>query len=159
MTSTSEDGELMTRVLRLFGFGISRGSSTRGGARALVGIVKLVRDGFSGTVAIDGPKGPRHKPKPGVWHLARHAEALVIPTGVARSSAVVFERSWNKTFLPKPFAKVIVSFGAPLAPPAEITEQNTPELLALLEEKMHLQRGHAQALINCGTAQLNAAQH
>lgn len=147
MTSTSEDGELMTRILRFFGFGISRGSSTRGGARALIGMVKMVEQGYSATVAVDGPKGPRHKVKAGIWLISKHAQASIIPTGVAKSSALVFHRSWNKTFIPWPFAKVIVSFGEPLPVPQNTDDEALVLLQKILEDKLHLERGRAQAYL------------
>ena len=147
MTSTSSDGELMTRVLKLFGFGISRGSSTRGGARALIGMIRLLKLGYNGTVAVDGPKGPRHKVKLGVLHLSKHSEIPIIPTGVARTKALVFKKSWNKTYLPWPLAKVIVSFGEPLTVSEDIDETHLQELTERLEEKLHLERGNAQALL------------
>lgn len=147
MTSTSNDGELMTRVLRYFGFGISRGSSTRGGARALLGMVKLVEQGYSATVAVDGPKGPRFKVKPGIFHVAKHTGTFIVPTGVAKSRALVFKKSWNKTFLPWPFTKVVVSFGVPIAPPLDFDSQNILELQVELENRLHQERGRAQAYL------------
>jgi lysophospholipid acyltransferase (LPLAT)-like uncharacterized protein len=144
MTSTSSDGELMTRVLKFFGFGVSRGSSTRGGVRALVGLVHLVqKENFSATMAVDGPKGPRHKVKKGVLAVAQHTGTHIIPTGVARSSALVFERSWNKTYLPWPFSKVIVYFGKPVSPNGAPEE----ELVESLEFCLHESRGKAQAYL------------
>jgi lysophospholipid acyltransferase (LPLAT)-like uncharacterized protein len=148
MTSTSSDGELMTRVLKYFKFGISRGSSTRGGARALIGMIKLLRAGYNATVAVDGPKGPRHKPKPGVIYLAQKANVGIIPTGVARNRALVFSRSWNKTYIPLPFSKVIVSFGKPIFISEEISENKIGPYLDSLENALHLQRGEAQAILN-----------
>jgi lysophospholipid acyltransferase (LPLAT)-like uncharacterized protein len=145
MTSTSKDGELMTRVLKFFKFGISRGSSTRGGARALIGMIKLLSNGYNATVAVDGPKGPRHKPKAGIIYLAQKACVPIIPTGVARKKALVFERSWNKTYLPWPFSKVIVSFGRPIVVKADLTENEMPQTLEALEFALHSQRGEAQA--------------
>ena len=147
MTSTSDDGELMTRVLRFFGFGISRGSSTRGGARALVGMIKLTQKGYNASFAVDGPKGPRHKVKPGIWYLAKHAGTKIIPTGVAKKQAIVFIRSWNKTYIPLPFSRVVVSFGKPIEIPDKIEDHALPTLVAQLEERLHLQRGHAQAAL------------
>jgi lysophospholipid acyltransferase (LPLAT)-like uncharacterized protein len=147
MTSTSKDGELMTRVLKFFGFGISRGSSTRGGARALIGMVKLVESGYNATVAVDGPKGPRHKVKPGVWYLAKHARTPIVPTGVARQKALVFHKSWNKTYLPWPFTKVIVYFDKPLDFSEEVNEGNITALEERLEQALHIARGKAQALL------------
>ena len=145
ITSTSKDGELMTNVLRYFKFGISRGSSTRGGARALIGMLRLLASGYNATVAVDGPKGPRHKPKPGIVYLAQKSGAPIIPTGVARKKALVFQKSWNKTYLPWPFTKVIVSFGKPLSVQSHLTENEMPEFLEELEYALHLQRGEAQA--------------
>lgn len=147
MTSTSEDGELMTRILKIFGFGVSRGSSTRGGARAAIGMLNLMKAGYSGTVAVDGPRGPRHKVKPGIWFLAKHADAQIIPTGVAPQKAFVFQKSWNKTFLPWPFSKVVVSFGPPVPHQQEFSEQNAEKLSSLLEEKLHQEHKRARAFL------------
>ncbi|MBK9293711.1 MAG: DUF374 domain-containing protein [Oligoflexia bacterium] len=143
MTSTSKDGELMDKVLTFLGFATSRGSSTRGGARALIGMISLMEKGYHATMAVDGPKGPRHKAKPGAWALAKHTGAPVIPMGVARSCAFVFNKSWNKTYLPWPFTKVIVTFGAPMY--ANNIESKT--FSEELEKQIFTQRGIAQKLL------------
>lgn len=158
MTSTSKDGELMTRILKFFGFGISRGSSTRGGARALLGMIKMVESGYNASVAVDGPKGPRHKSKEGIFYISKHAQVPIVPTGVAKRSALVFNKSWNKTFLPWPFTRVVVSFGKPLAPPPEtapLNEADLEHLKAELDQDLHLERGVAQSVLlgrSLGTA-------
>lgn len=113
MTSTSKDGQLIDFVIRRLGGATSRGSSTRGGVGALKGLVRLVREGFRASMAVDGPKGPLHHVKPGVFELSRLADARIVSVGAATSSAIVFHKSWNKAKLPKPFARVIVSFGEP----------------------------------------------
>lgn len=113
MTSTSRDGELMDGVLRRLGAVTSRGSSTRGGAAALKGLIRLVGQGRPASMAVDGPKGPLHMVKPGVFELSRLAKAHIIPLGAACSRAIVFHKSWNKAQLPKPFAKVVVQFLEP----------------------------------------------
>jgi lysophospholipid acyltransferase (LPLAT)-like uncharacterized protein len=114
LASTSSDGELITRVLMYFGFGIARGSSTRSGVRALVGMLARVKEGYNPAIACDGPKGPALKVKPGIVYVAKKAEIPLVPTGVAKSSALVFNKAWDKTHMPWPFAKVIVSFGEPV---------------------------------------------
>ena len=113
MTSTSKDGELMDSVLRKLGAATSRGSSTRGGSSALKGLIRLVKLGHRASMAVDGPKGPLHQVKPGVFELSRLTNAQIIPLGAASSRAIVFEKSWNKAKLPKPFAKVIIHFNEP----------------------------------------------
>jgi lysophospholipid acyltransferase (LPLAT)-like uncharacterized protein len=114
MISTSSDGAIMDRLVRLLGAETSRGSSTRGGISALRGILRLAKEGWSPSVAVDGPKGPFHKVKAGVFEIAKLTEAEVFPLTVACSSAWVFEKAWNKTYLPKPFARLSVVFGPAL---------------------------------------------
>jgi len=116
MTSTSKDGQLIDFVIRKLGGATSKGSSTRGGIGALKGLVRLVRDGYCASMAVDGPKGPLHKVKPGVFELSRLADAMIVPVGTASSPNIVFEKSWNKARLPKPFARVVIAFGEPWAP-------------------------------------------
>ncbi len=111
MTSTSKDGQLIDFTIRKFGGATSKGSSTRGGIGALKGLVRLiVQQDYRGSMAVDGPKGPLHMVKPGVFELSRLAGARIVPMGSAASSAIVFEKSWNKASLPKPFSRVVVCF-------------------------------------------------
>lgn len=111
MTSTSKDGQLIDYVIKKLGGNTSKGSSTRGGSSALLGLTRLVEEGYRASMAVDGPKGPIFQAKPGVFELSRLSHAWIAPTGVACSSEFVFKKSWNKARLPKPFAKVVVSFG------------------------------------------------
>ncbi|MDX9731618.1 MAG: lysophospholipid acyltransferase family protein [Bdellovibrionales bacterium] len=115
MISTSSDGQIMDRVVRLLGARTSRGSSTRGGVSALRGILRLAKEGWSPSVAVDGPKGPYHKVKPGVFEIAKLTNGEVIPLTVACTKAWVFAKAWNKTYLPRPFARLVVVFGPALA--------------------------------------------
>jgi len=111
MTSTSKDGQLIDFVIKKLGGNTSKGSSTRGGSSALLGLTRLIEEGYRGSIAVDGPKGPIFQAKPGVFELSRLSNAWIVPTGVASSSNFIFEKAWNKARLPKPFAKVIVTFG------------------------------------------------
>jgi lysophospholipid acyltransferase (LPLAT)-like uncharacterized protein len=113
MTSTSKDGQLIDFTIRRLGGATSRGSSTRGGVGALKGLVRLMSQGYRASMAVDGPKGPLHVVKPGVFELSRLARARIVPLGAASSRAIVFEKSWNKARLPKPFSRVRVVFGEP----------------------------------------------
>lgn len=128
MTSTSKDGALIDFVIRRLGGATSRGSSTRGAVGALKGLVRLVRQGYRASMAVDGPKGPIYKVKPGVFELSRLADAKIVVAGAACSNAIVFEKSWNKAMLPKPFAKVVVVFGEPWAPIAKEQDAKSPDL-------------------------------
>ena len=111
MTSTSKDGQLIDYVIKRLGGSTSKGSSTRGGSSALLGLTRLMEEGYRASMAVDGPKGPIFQAKPGVFELSRLSHGWIAPTGVACSSKFVFEKSWNKARLPKPFSKIIVTFG------------------------------------------------
>lgn len=134
MTSTSKDGELMDRVVRLFGSQTSRGSSTRGGASALKGILRLARTGWRPSVAVDGPKGPYHKVKPGVFEISKVIGGEIFPITVDCDRKYVFEKAWNKTFLPLPFARVVVVWGEGLPAVNRDADSRDPELAKRLED-------------------------
>ncbi len=132
MTSTSKDGQLIDFVIRKFGGTTSKGSSTRGGAAALKGLVRLMRAGHTSSMAVDGPKGPIHVPKPGVFELSRLTNAKITPVGVACSSSIVFEKSWNKAYVPKPFSTVVIFFTEPWAPISKNDDAKGLELTSRL---------------------------
>lgn len=116
MTSTSKDGALVDYIIHRFGGATSRGSSTRGGVKALIGLIRLCKSGRITSVAVDGPRGPIYQPKPGILELSKICCASIAPTAVHSSLSYRFEKSWNKAFLPLPFSKVIIYFGEPLPP-------------------------------------------
>lgn len=134
MTSTSKDGALIDFTIRRLGGATSRGSSTRGAVGALKGLVRLIRQGFNASMAVDGPRGPLHQVKPGVFELSRLASARIVPTGASCSRAIIFHKSWNKARLPKPFSRVFVSF---LDPWPVITREQDVKDPALAERLAH----------------------
>ena len=136
MTSTSKDGQLIDFSIRKLGGATSRGSSTRGGIGALKGLIRLMGEGYRASMAVDGPKGPLHKVKPGVFELSRLAKAHVVPTGAATNRALVFHKSWNKAELPKPFAKIVVYFGEPIAVVGKDVSPKDPQLTRQLEAQI-----------------------
>lgn len=128
MTSTSKDGQLIDFSIRKLGGATSRGSSTRGGIGALKGLIRLIGEGYRASMAVDGPKGPLHKVKPGVFELSRLAKARIVPVGAATDRGILFKKSWNKAQLPKPFAKVVILFGEPFQ---IVTKDESPRDSAL----------------------------
>jgi lysophospholipid acyltransferase (LPLAT)-like uncharacterized protein len=120
MVSHSRDGELQAAALAALGFDVVRGSSSRGGARALAAMVHKLREpGTDAVFAVDGPRGPYGVVKPGALALARSANARVIPAGAAARRKVVLERAWDRFVLPLPFTRVDIVLGTPLAEPDE----------------------------------------
>lgn len=128
ITSHSKDGELMTKVVHWLGGATSRGSSSRGGASALKGLIRLFKEGYTTSFAVDGPKGPIHKVKPGIFEMSRLLKSPIYVAGVATNSAWHFPKAWNKTFLPKPFAKVVIYW---VGPTAEIQKDQDPRSVDL----------------------------
>ncbi len=136
MTSQSKDGDLMDFVLRMLGFKTSRGSSTRGGISALKGIIRNSRAGYIPVFPVDGPKGPIYQPKPGVFEMSKIMNAHIIPSGIAHSGAIHFKKSWNKTFLPLPFSRVVLYWGAPIPPVNKNQDPRDPQLAKILKESL-----------------------
>lgn len=147
MTSTSQDGSLVDFVIRKMGGATSRGSSTRGGIAALKGLIRLIRQGYRASMAVDGPKGPLHRVKPGVFELSRIANAYVVPVGVAASNGHVFQKSWNKALLPWPFSRVVITFSEPLSPITESALSREPELAQTLASSIANANQQASKLI------------
>ena len=114
VVSSSKDGEFLSQVLDRVGFNLARGSSSRGGLRALISAYKQMQTrGVDAVFTVDGPRGPRHEVKPGVVYLAAKADALVLPVRVVMSRKKVFERAWDRFQLPWPGARCDVYYGRP----------------------------------------------
>lgn len=126
LSSQSRDGSIMAAALKVMGLDVARGSSTRGGMRALVSMIRMVKKRkYYVNFAVDGPTGPRHQAKPGI-HLFAYKTGLPIYQCVVRCDQKWdFANTWNKAFLPKPFAKVFVY----LYELPQATEENRNQIL------------------------------
>ncbi|MDR1081501.1 MAG: lysophospholipid acyltransferase family protein [Deltaproteobacteria bacterium] len=111
MVSSSKDGDILAAVVERWGYRTSRGSSSRGAAAALLGLRRALERGENIILAVDGPRGPRHEAKPGAFYLAARTGAWICPVGVAVSRAYVFRKSWSRSRVPLPFARVAAVFG------------------------------------------------
>lgn len=143
IVSTSKDGAIMNFVVRLMGGKTTRGSSTRGGVSALKGLLRLLKEGRVSSFAVDGPKGPLHEVKPGVFEVSKILQIPIFWVGVACDSKWVFEKSWNKTYLPKPFAKIQISWSH--STPAIAKEEDPRDESLALQRKNLLLEMRAQA--------------
>lgn len=123
LVSLSRDGALQSRVMEHAGMHVVRGSSSRGGARALVAMVRALRcDALDAAFAVDGPRGPYGVVHPGAAACARKVDGVLVPMGAASSPTKVLARAWDRFALPWPFARAIVAIGAPL--PADATSED-----------------------------------
>ncbi len=118
LASEHADGEMLGQTIRRLGFGHVRGSSTRGGTRALLELADKVRAGFDLGVTVDGPRGPRGVVKAGVVEVARQTGAVILPITTASDRHRTFN-SWDAFEMPLPYARVVVRYGQPILVPAE----------------------------------------
>lgn len=138
MTSHSRDGALMAEALRRLGGETVRGSSSRGGAGAMRRLVALCRKrGLNASFAVDGPRGPRFRVKPGIFVFSRLVKAPIATVSVGVSRPFELRRSWNRAVIPKPFSVVRVRFAMALPVVAEGSDVHDPGLAARLEDLLH----------------------
>jgi len=130
MVSQSRDGERLASLLSKFGFVPCRGSSTRGGVGALVGLIQHVKKGYGAGITLDGPKGPYHEPKPGILTLAYKTGAAVVPLRMFPEDCWRF-KSWDRYILPKPFSRFTIQYWPPLVLSGDLDAD-----LALLRETL-----------------------
>jgi lysophospholipid acyltransferase (LPLAT)-like uncharacterized protein len=118
MTSQSLDGEFIARVIGRFGFLPVRGSSTRGGQRALLEMNKLLAEDHAVAFTIDGPRGPRYVAKKGPVMLARMSGVPITAFYVAVERAWVLH-TWDALMIPKPFSRIYVRFARKIFVPPD----------------------------------------
>ena len=99
------DGNLIAKTLAFFKFGTIRGSSTRGGVRALIGSIKELNNGYDLGITPDGPRGPRHEVADGIIVMAQKAGAKIVLVEIKPSSYWQLS-SWDKFVIPKPFGTI-----------------------------------------------------
>jgi hypothetical protein len=113
MSSISRDGEYTGRVIKRFGYGAARGSSTRGGGRALAEMAACLRNGIEAGFTIDGPRGPAYVAKTGAVTLARHTGQPILPFHIAAHKYLELP-SWDRLQIPFPFTRAAVFVGKPI---------------------------------------------
>ena len=116
LVSRSKDGEFISQVLMRFGIHATRGSSSRGGARGLLEIVKRVRQGFHVAFTPDGPRGPCYQVQPGIVAVAKQTGAPILPVAYSAQWKKVLG-SWDGFVIPWPFSRVVVVYGEPIYVP------------------------------------------
>lgn len=134
LVSDHRDGEVISRLLHWMGNGTIRGSTTRGGARALVAMVRALKAGLTVAVTPDGPRGPARKFAPGALVAAQRAGVPIVPIQATVNRAWTL-RTWDSFIIPKPFAHIVVNLGEPAlvsgTTPAQ-AELEAPRFEALL---------------------------
>ncbi|MEO1527360.1 MAG: lysophospholipid acyltransferase family protein [Planctomycetota bacterium] len=137
MVSRSGDGDLVAQALEKFGIRTIRGSSgdRKGGATALIQMVRHMRKGNAGVLTVDGPTGPRRSVNPGVALLAQKTKAPVLPLVLIPRRRLLFKKSWDRTQIPLPLSPIHTTFGDPIYPiDGESVDEFLNRVQASLEE-------------------------
>ena len=132
MTSQNRDGEYIARVIRRFGYGAARGSSSRGGRRALVEMIRELEAERDVAFAIDGPRGPRYVAKPGAVWIAARTGSAILPFHISAERRWEL-RSWDRFQIPKPFSRARVLIAPPISVPAAASEAEIEAAQARLQ--------------------------
>jgi lysophospholipid acyltransferase (LPLAT)-like uncharacterized protein len=116
MISENFDGEWIARIIEQFGFRTARGSTSRGGRRALLQLKREMERGQPSGFAVDGPRGPARNAQPGAVWLAKLTGSPVVPFHMEASNYWSLN-TWDRTQIPKPFSTVALTVGAPIEVP------------------------------------------
>lgn len=148
MVSSHRDGEIIARVLERWGFTLARGSSTRGGARALRDFARAAKETDNDLcVTVDGPRGPAREIKDGILFTAALTGLPIVPMGLGTENAWRLD-TWDRLILGKPLSRVAITFGPELHVPRGLDRE---ELVAtyrpLLAEAMDAEERRAQAAL------------
>jgi lysophospholipid acyltransferase (LPLAT)-like uncharacterized protein len=146
ITSQNFDGEWIAGIIRRFGYGTARGSTSRGGARALVQLRRDLAEGKPAAFTIDGPRGPAKVAQAGAVFLAGATGQPILPFHIESSSAWTM-KSWDRTQIPKPYARVAVAIGAPIHVP-DTREPTIESLLVHLQQQLLSLEGHTLVMLN-----------
>lgn len=141
MTSENFDGEWVARLMGRFGYRAARGSTSRGGARALARLRREMADGFPAAFTVDGPRGPARRAQPGAVWLAGATGNPIVPFHI-EASRFWTVRSWDSHQVPKPGSEVAVAIGEPIDIPLsadgaaiEAGRQTVEQTLVALEAR------------------------
>ncbi len=140
LVSQHRDGEYLARIGHGLGYESVRGSSTRGGFRALRDLVRQLRCGRSLAITPDGPQGPREQLKPGALQAARITEAPVVPV-MAGSRQSWWVEGWDSFMIPRPFAEVRVAVGEPRQISRDCSVRDLVKHAELLESQLRELKG------------------
>lgn len=148
LASDSDDGEIAAGVASSFGMEVLRGSSSKGGVRALKQIVDFGRSrkDFSLVITPDGPRGPRREMKAGLSYVASRCGLPIVCLGVACERGWRL-RSWDRMQIPRPFCRVQLYFTAPAAAGAELGRKGLADYSRFIESEVGRAQSQAEHML------------
>ena len=146
MTSANFDGEWIARIIKRFGYGTARGSTSWGGRRALAQLRRDMEAGRAAAFTVDGPRGPARAVQPGALWLASLTRSPILPFHI-EADRHWSARSWDQTQIPKPFSRVAVAIGSGIEVPEQSDEVQLEAKRAEVEQVLNSLATRAETML------------
>ncbi|HOC16867.1 MAG TPA: lysophospholipid acyltransferase family protein, partial [Vicinamibacterales bacterium] len=146
VTSENFDGEWIARLMRRFGYAAARGSTSRGGSRALIQLRRDMAAGRPAAFTVDGPRGPARRAQAGAVWLAKATGNPVVPFHIEAARGWELP-SWDRGLIPRPWSRVAIVLGAPLEVPGDADPGGIEAARAELERRLAALEDEALALL------------
>ena len=146
ITSENFDGEWIAGIIERFGYGTSRGSSSRGAVKALVQLKRDMAAGKPAAFTLDGPRGPAKIAQAGAIWLAKATGNPIIPFHI-EADRYWTANSWDRTQIPKPWSSVAIAIGEPIEIAADVDEAGIEAGRQDLESRLRTLEARAASMI------------
>jgi lysophospholipid acyltransferase (LPLAT)-like uncharacterized protein len=147
ITSENFDGEWIAGIIERFGYGTARGSTSRGGRKALLQLTRDLAAGKPAGFTLDGPRGPARVAQPGAVWLSKATGNPLLPFHLEASRAWTLN-SWDRTQIPKPFSRVAIAMGEPFQVASDADEGALERARLMLEERLKILETRALHLLS-----------
>ena len=143
MSSQNFESECLAGVLRRLGYGLARGSSSRGGLKALAEMARWLRNGKDAGFTVDGPRGPRYEVKPGPMLLAKRTGDAVLCFHVSLQRKIQLN-TWDHAQIPIPFSKAFILNAPPIYLARDANEDELKSKVAEMQRTLDELREKAE---------------
>ena len=148
LISQHRDGEYIAQIVQKLGYSVARGSTTRGGAKALLKMIKKIKEeSISLAITPDGPKGPRFVAQSGAILLGQKTQYPIIPVMICLAKYWELP-SWDRFCIPKPFSKARIFYGNPIMVPPKLEKSDVEEYRVSLERALVKLGNEAERMVD-----------
>ena len=151
LISLSRDGEIQNEIFRRFGYETIRGSTGRGGVRAVLQLARKIKEGGVLAFTPDGPRGPTRKVQGGTLFLAQRSGRPIIPLGISASPRKLLP-TWDSYLIPLPFARAALVSGDPIHVPEDATDEEVAAITLQLEHAIDNLELRAERMVGASAA-------
>ena len=146
ITSENFDGEWIAGIIKRFGYGTARGSTSRGGRKALIQMMRDMEAGKPTGFTLDGPRGPARVAQAGAVWLSKATGNPILPFHLEADRHWTI-KSWDQTQIPKPFSTVSLVVGEPFAVPEDASDEELEHARQRVEQQLQQLESRARALL------------